>query len=107
VVTIPVKKDDGLNGIVLQKFATNKPAGAPIVVSLSGKISKTVADDAAKTVDATDEKPVKKPVKKAVKKVEANPAAADANRQRRRLPPSDSWGVLPFPFLIARQRRYK
>ena len=74
VVTIPVNKGDGLNGIVLQKFAANKPASAPIVVPLSGNISKAVADDAAKAGDTTDEKPVKKPVKK----VKAKPAASGA-----------------------------
>jgi hypothetical protein len=66
---------------VLQKFTANKPASAPIVVPLSGNISKAVAGDAAKAGDTTDEKPVKK--------VKAKSAAAGAKLTKNSHAPSD------------------
>jgi len=81
MVTIPAKKNDGLNEIVLQRFADNKPVSLPIVVPLGGETAEAAAEDAAeagKKGEKTDQKVAKKADAKVDKK--AKPPSAGAKQ---------------------------
>ena len=69
LVTVEAKPNDGLNEIVLQKFAAGQPPSLPIVVPLSGtKAVPPDAPEADKTADKTTDQKVDKTADKTVDK---------------------------------------